>query len=696
MKKVILAFWVFALFSGETYAQISDLISDSSDVNLDEITVVARRQFTKIKDGAVVTKISGSPIAKLSDIQHVLNVIPGVVSQNESIKILGKGEPLIYINNRKIKDLSEVYMLSPDNIKNVELITNPGAKYDSEVKAVLKINTLKPCGEGFSADNKLSFGYQYKPYYSDNLKVNYRKENLDLFAAVNFGETKSKENVVSTDETFLSSYYNLFTDDYNYSLRKPFSSKIGMNYVFKSGNSVGFNYSNKLQTSDIESFTFTNLRQDGSLTENLNSNNNGSKKSGYHQINVYNSGSFLSWDYETDFDVMYNFSDYNHLINEVSDAGKTIVLDCGEKNDAALYAFKLEFYKEILSGGITIGTENSFVNRKGICEYLQNADNNSDSRVKESNSAFYGEFNQDFDNWSFTLGLRYENVKSDYFEYEIRQKEYCRKYQNLFPSVSVDFALGETNFSVSYDRNIQRPYYEQLGNNIGFINRYSYETGNPLLKPAYFDDFCVNFVYKDLTLTADYLINHDYIYEAYSGYGGNEQVSLLKHENYDKFHNFQTAVSYNPAFGFYRPNLYAGLFWQDMSIDFCGEKKTFDKPLGVFRFGNLLELPGKTTLHLDLNFLTSGDDELGRVDRTFSVNFEVSKILRNWTVSFLCDDVFKTENHCFNFYGNIRKCTVEKLSDTRKIEIALRYKFNPAKSKYKGTGAGNKEKWRLS
>lgn len=696
MKKVILAFLVFALFSGETYAQISDLISDSSDVNLDEITVVARRQFTKIKDGAVVTKISGSPIAKLSDIKHVLNVVPGVVSQNESIKILGKGEPLIYINNRKIKDLSEVYMLSPDNIKNVELITNPGAKYDSEVKAVLKINTLKPCGEGFSADNKLSFGYQYKPYYSDNLKVNYRKENLDLFAAVNFGETKSKENVVSTDETFLSSYYNLFTDDYNYSLRKPFSSKNGMNYVFKSGNSVGFNYSNKLQTSDIESFTFTNLRQDGSLTENLNSNNNGSKKSGYHQINVYNSGSFLSWDYETDFDVMYNFSDYNHLINEVSDAGKTIVLDCGEKNDAALYAFKLEFYKEILSGGITIGTENSFVNRKGICEYLQNADNNSDSRVKESNSAFYGEFNQDFDNWSFTLGLRYENVKSDYFEYEIRQKEYCRKYQNLFPSVSVDFDLEETNFSVSYDRNIQRPYYKQLRNNIGFINRYSYETGNPLLKPAYFDDFCVNFVYKDLTLTADYLINHDYIYEAYSGYGGNEQVSLLKHENYDKFHNFQTAVSYNPAFGFYRPNLYAGLFWQDMSIDFCGEKKTFDKPLGVFRFGNLLELPGKTTLHLDLNFLTSGDDELGRVDRSFSVNFEVSKILRNWTVSFFCDDVFKTENHCFNFYGNIRKCTVEKLSDTRKIEIALRYKFNPAKSKYKGTGAGNKEKWRLS
>ena len=181
---------------------------------------------------------------------------------------------------------------------------------------------------------------------------------------------------------------------------------------------------------------------------------------------------------------------------------------------------------------------------------MQNADNNSNCRVKESNSAFYGEFNQDFDNWSFTLGLRYENVKSDYFEYEIRQKEYCRKYQNLFPSVSVDFALGETNFSVSYDRNIQRPYYEQLGNNIGFINRYSYETGNPLLKPAYTDDFCANFVYKDFTIMADYCINHDYIYEAYTAYDGNERISLLKHENYDKFNSFETSVSYNPTFVF--------------------------------------------------------------------------------------------------------------------------------------------------
>ena len=101
------------------------------------------------------------------------------------------------------------------------------------------------------------------------------------------------------------------------------------------------------------------------------------------------------------------------------------------------------------------------------------------------------------------------------------------------------------------------------------------------------------------------------------------------------------------------------------------------------------------TLQADFSFLTCGDDELDWIDKNFSFNFEVSKMLGKWTVSFLCDDVFKTENHSFNFYGNIRKCTVEKLSDTRKIELSVRYKFNAAKSKYKGTGAGNDEKERM-
>ncbi len=530
---------------------------------------------------------------------------------------------------------------------------------------------------------------------NDNLNVNYRHKNLDLFAAVNYSEKKNQETVLSTDETFLSSYYNMFTDDDNYFCTKPISSKFGVNYDFKSGNSVGCQYSNRLSNRDITSTTITNLRKDGILCENLNSTNIGSNKSGFHQANIYNSGSLLSWDYEIDLDAMSIFSDYNHLINEASDDGERIVLDCNDKNDASLYALKLEFCKEFIGGDLTIGTEHSFVDRNGVCKYLQNADNNSDCRVKERNSAIYSEFSKNYDSWSFTLGLRYENIKSDYFEYEIKQVENCRKYQNLFPSVSFDFSFGKTDFSISYDRSVQRPYYEQLGNNIGFINRYSYETGNPLLKPAYFDDFCINFGCGDFTLMADYFINHNYIYDSYTTYNGNEQISLIKPDNYKKFNSLQTSVAYSPTFGFYRPNLSASLYWQNISIEFCKAKKTFNKPYEIIKFDNLFQLPKQTVLNFGLNYFIAGDDELGWIDNNFTCNFEISKTLGKWTLSFLCDDVFKTVNQHFTLYGNIRKCTIEKHSDTRKMELTVRYKFNPTKSKYKGTGAGNDEKERM-
>ncbi len=681
------------------------IVLKKTDLLLDEINIIAERQKIQIKNDAMVTNIGGTPIAKLSDIQHVLNVVPGVVSQNETLTVLGKGAPLVYINNRKIRDLAEVYQLLPDNIKNIELITNPGAKYDSEVKAVLKINTIAPTGEGFSVDNKLIGGYQYKCYFADNIKLNYRHKNLDMFASVGYSDKKYKENVLSTDETFISSYYNMLTDDDNYNRYKPVSAKVGTNYDFKSGKSIGFVYSNNFANSDIESFAEMALWQDGTLYDNLFTANTGSNKSEYHLANAYCSGSMLSWNYEIDYDAMYNYSDYGYKITETAKATDSpnttspsvepIAMDCNEKNNALLNAFKTEACKDIFNGEISIGTEHSFVNRKGICKYLQNAANNSNCRVKECNSAIYSEVSQEFDNWGFSFGLRYEFVRSNYYEFEIKQNEYCRKYHNLFPSIAFDFSLGETDFSLSYDRSVQRPCYDQLGNQLGFVNSYAYETGNPRLKPSYFDDFCVNIVYKDLSLMADFLINFDYIYDAYTTYGYDLKASLVKPENYDKFHQFQTTISYTPTFGFFRPNVSASVFCQDMSIVFCGEKKVFDKPYGIIRLSNLFEMPWQTTASVVLRYSTAGDDELGWIDNNFICNCEISKVFDNWTVSLVCDDVFKTAKQHFNMYGNIRKCTIKKYSDTRKIELSIRYKLNPAKSKYKGTGAGNDEKERM-
>ena len=72
-----------------------------------------------------------------------------------------KGTAEIYINGRKMRNASELDQLSSDNVKRVEVVRNPGARYDATVKAVVRIYTKKAQGEGFGFDNRFSTYYKY-------------------------------------------------------------------------------------------------------------------------------------------------------------------------------------------------------------------------------------------------------------------------------------------------------------------------------------------------------------------------------------------------------------------------------------------------------------------------------------------------------------------------------------------------------
>lgn len=90
-----------------------------------------------------MTTIVGSVLEKAGTMEHLLDRIPNVSAQNGNIKVFGRGEPIIYINGRQMRDRSELDRLSSDNIKSVEVISNPGARYAASTKAVIRINTKK-------------------------------------------------------------------------------------------------------------------------------------------------------------------------------------------------------------------------------------------------------------------------------------------------------------------------------------------------------------------------------------------------------------------------------------------------------------------------------------------------------------------------------------------------------------------------
>lgn len=159
---------------------IVQLVSDAQV--LGEVVVKADLPKMQLKGDAMVTTVQGSILEKAGTGEDLLNKIPGVSAEDDEVNVFGSGTPEIYINGRKVRDNSELDQLASDQIKRVEVVKNPGTRYDASVKAVIRIITKKAVGEGFGFNNR--FITRHRRTYGwttfDQYNFNYRKGGFDL------------------------------------------------------------------------------------------------------------------------------------------------------------------------------------------------------------------------------------------------------------------------------------------------------------------------------------------------------------------------------------------------------------------------------------------------------------------------------------------------------------------------------------
>lgn len=162
---------------------------------LGEVVVKSSLPKTILKNGGMTTTIVGSVLEKAGTMENLLDRIPNVSAQNGSIEVFGRGEPVIYINGRQMRSRSELDRLQSDNIKSVEVITNPGARYAASTRAVIRITTKKMLGEGFGFDAMTTGEYDEKENFGgySQLNMSYRKNGLEL-GAYAFGAKQYQPN----------------------------------------------------------------------------------------------------------------------------------------------------------------------------------------------------------------------------------------------------------------------------------------------------------------------------------------------------------------------------------------------------------------------------------------------------------------------------------------------------------------------
>ena len=683
-------------------AGVIKMVADSKV--LGEVVVKSLLPKTILKNGGMTTTVAGSVLEKAGTMEHLLDRIPNVSAQNGNIKVFGRGEPIIYINGRQMRDRSELDRLSSDNIKSVEVIANPGARYAASTKAVIRITTKKIQGDGFGFDATTEGSYDEKKNTGGYARLNlyYRRNGLELGAYAYSSKQSSPDEKDLQQMTYLDKTLNQQDRTRWKNKTETFSSRLNASYQFDDNNSLGASISflrnPKLQT---DGKTEGSALRDEVLTETNTSIRSEFGQNSNWSSNVYYVGKVgkLGIDFNTDWfwskgNNKNNIDEHYQEVN--SDMQNQLVSSTTLKYNR-LIASKMVLSYPLLGGDLSVGGEYSFTNRNTNYAIIPNtlADNVID-RIKEDMVSAFVTYNRDFGKLNMEAGLRYENVDFKYYDDGKYMAEQSKAYGEWFPSLSLSIPIGNVQMQLSYAADIDRPNYWVLRSGVQYSNHYTYETGNPFLVSEISRNISYDLAYKWLTFNLTYEHVSDPIYQTVEMYKDNTTIGLMRMINGKSYNNVTSTLNLQPTFGIWHPMLSAMVEKQWFELQ-TRDGQYLNKPVAMFRFNNTFDTKW-AMFSVMMTYITKGYEENHYIYKPmFNTDLSIYKgFLKDClTLQLYVSDVFGTnDSHIIGKYGKLKETVFDEFS-TSKISLTVRYKFNTTRSKYKGTGAGDSQKNRM-
>ena len=683
-------------------AGVIKMVADSKV--LGEVVVKSLLPKTILKNGGMTTTVAGSVLEKAGTMEHLLDRIPNVSAQNGNIKVFGRGEPIIYINGRQMRDRSELDRLSSDNIKSVEVIANPGARYAASTKAVIRITTKKIQGDGFGFDATTEGSYDEKKNTGGYARLNlyYRRNGLELGAYAYSSKQSSPDEKDLQQMTYLDKTLNQQDRTRWKNKTETFSSRLNASYQFDDNNSLGASISflrnPKLQT---DGKTEGSALRDEVLTETNTSIRSEFGQNSNWSSNVYYVGKVgkLGIDFNTDWfwSKGNNKNNIDEHYQEVNSEIQNQLVSSTTSKYNRLIASKMVLSYPLFGGDLSVGGEYSFTNRNTNYAIIPNtlADNVID-RIKEGMASAFVTYNRDFGKLNMEAGLRYENVDFKYYDDGQYMAEQSKTYGEWFPSLSLSMPIGNVQMQLSYAADINRPNYWVLRSGVQYSNHYTYETGNPFLVSEISRNTSYDLAYKWLTFNLTYEHVSDPIYQTVEIYKDNATIGLMRMINGKSYNNVTSTLNLQPTFGIWHPMLSAMVEKQWFKLE-TRDRQYLNKPVAMFRFNNTFDTKW-AMFSVMMTYITKGYEENHYIYKPmFNTDLSIYKGFLKYCLTFqlYVNDVFGTnDSHIIGKYGKLKETIFDEFS-TSKISLTVRYKFNVTRSKYKGTGAGDSQKNRM-
>ena len=679
-----------------------------------EVIVKGQLPQTHAKGDAMRTTVAGTILEKAGTLSDALSKIPSLEAERDgAVKVIGRGDAEVYINGRRVQDMKELSRLRSDQIQHVDVVQNPGARYAASVKAVVRITLKKAQGEGLSFEDNLGGVYQYGHTLTNNLDVNYRTGGLDITASLWAGRYGHYKSLQEHELTYFvgPDYIESNSSQESKGIWKGWSPQLQVNYMVNENHSFGAFYKyDRHPSSDYNGMIFTDNYENGQFTEHSESRVWQDETISKHIFNAYYNGKIgqLGIDLNVDglFDDTKTPGSTTETTKDATGGSTERSFESSTNSGNNFWATKLILSYPVWKGNLSLGGEYSYNHRTDAYSFTATdyvPVKTTDTEINEKSSAAFLEYGRSFGKVYAQVGLRYEHLTNDYFNFGKKEDEVCRDYGDWFPTAVISAPVGKAQLSLSYRRDIQRPNYANLTSSTVYVNRYTYQSGNPYLLPTYTHSIVFNAAYKWANLTLNYGRVKDALTMSTEPFPGSENplVSLVRPINsWEDYNQFSFQVSARPVIGCWHPMWTVITQLQDFkSPTVNGSTITLNHPWFIIGWQNDIELPQSFRLNVSAQWYSKGDYNNFRMTKTrLFTNVGLQRdfnLKRMGTLTFdlRCSDPFHTNKTDAIVYG-YRELTTHNPA-RRTFVLDITWKFNEARSKYRGSGAGEKQKARM-
>ncbi len=474
---------------------------------LDEVVLTYKKPVIRQTAEKLIVDIEKSEMVN-TNLQDVMKKIPGVIVTNGNLNYGGQGNIRILINGKTTDymDMAALLREMPaDNIARVELVQQPGAEYDAEGSGpIVNIILKKNVKLGTHGNLKSTVGYVEDFMYGTSASIASYKNKFNWQMSGGYTRSSWRDDLIISREVLDETYNQTSISPYD---PETYRLSAGIDYYMNDKHTVGIN-ANRLQSiSDRVTSNSTTIISETSET-NLLTDNSFDRDRITYTANPYYEYDDQKNKVTLDFNyINYMYKNENNLFQVGT---SPIDYDNQRYFQDATYeilTYKGDF-KRTNSDNFSWGAGAKYSkvdSESDLQSFVQNdegvfVDNTNQSNlflIDESILALYSKFNAKLNKWTFSGGLRWEESNTEGTSVTQDERR-TRKISKLFPSLSVGREISdEIAVNASYSYRIQRPSYSSLNSFVYYYDPFTFEAGNPNLKPSFTNSFRFNLTYDD-------------------------------------------------------------------------------------------------------------------------------------------------------------------------------------------------------